>query len=85
MHKMADAITGAMRIPLQRIAAARAEEVKERGIKRVGLLVTELTMEQVFYKGPAGNRLPPELGTGGRQRASSTRDPSVHCKQLIRR
>jgi aspartate/glutamate racemase len=67
MHKMADAITGAMRIPLQRIAA-RAEEVKERGIKRVGLLVTELTMEQVFYKGPAGNRLPPELGTGGRQR-----------------
>jgi aspartate racemase len=51
MHRMADAITGAVSIPLLHIADATAEEVKARGIQKVGLLATRFTMEQDFYKG----------------------------------
>src|SRR5829696_6240647 len=51
MHMMADAITGAVSIPLLHIADATAEEVKAPGIRNVGLLATRFTMEQDFYKG----------------------------------
>jgi aspartate racemase len=51
MHRMADAITEAVSIPLLHIADATAEEVKVRGIQKVGLLATRFTMEQDFYKG----------------------------------
>jgi aspartate racemase len=51
MHRVADAITEAVSIPLVHIADATAEEVKARRIKRVGLLATRFTMEQDFYKG----------------------------------
>jgi hypothetical protein len=38
MHRMADAITEAVSIPLLNIADATAEEVKARDIRKVGLL-----------------------------------------------
>jgi aspartate racemase len=51
LHRMADAITEAVSIPLLHIIDATAEEIKARGIKRVGLLATRFTMVRDFYKG----------------------------------
>ena len=50
LHRMADAITEAVSIPLLHIIDAAAEEIKARGIKRVGLLATRFTMVRDFYK-----------------------------------
>lgn len=55
MHRMADAITEAVSIPLLHIIDATAEEIKARGIKRVGLLATRFTMVRDFYKGRLAN------------------------------
>ncbi len=51
MHKMADDVQNAIQIPLLHIADAAAEKVKEKNLKKVGLLGTNYTMEQDFYKG----------------------------------
>jgi aspartate racemase len=51
MHKVADAITEAVDIPLVHIADATAEEIHTRGFTKVGLLATAYTMEQDFYTG----------------------------------
>ncbi len=51
MHRLADAITSSVRIPLLHIADPTAERIKAAGIARVGLLGTAFTMEQDFYKG----------------------------------
>jgi aspartate racemase len=51
MHKLANFIEGAVKIPLIHIADATAQQIKARGMKRVGLLATGFTMEQEFYKG----------------------------------
>lgn len=51
MHKMADEIQENVKIPLLNIADATAEKVKNKGIKKVGLLGTKFTMEEDFYKG----------------------------------
>jgi len=51
MHKMADEIQENVKIPLLNIADATAEKVKNKGIKKVGLLGTKFTMEENFYKG----------------------------------
>jgi aspartate racemase len=51
MHRLADAITSAVRIPLLHIADPTAEKIKAAGFGRVGLLGTAFTMEQDFYKG----------------------------------
>ena len=51
MHRMADQVQAAVRIPLLHIADATAARVYAKGIKRVGLLGTAFTMEQDFYKG----------------------------------
>jgi aspartate racemase len=56
MHRMADQVQAAVRIPLLHIADPTAERIKARGIKRVGLLGTAFTMEQEFYKGRLQNR-----------------------------
>jgi aspartate racemase len=56
MHRMADAITEAVSIPLLHIADTTAEEVKARGIRNVGLLATRFTMEQEFYIGRLADR-----------------------------
>jgi len=51
MHRMADAVSAAVRIPLLHIADPTAERIRARDIKTVGLLGTAFTMEQDFYKG----------------------------------
>lgn len=56
MHKVADAITAAVRIPLIHIADATAEAIRASGIGRVGLLGTRFTMEEAFYKGRLSER-----------------------------
>ena len=50
MHKVAGAIAHATSLPLIHIADATAVEIKQRGIKRIGLLGTRFTMEESFYK-----------------------------------
>lgn len=51
MHKVADAVTGAVEIPFVHIADATTEAVRAAGLERVGLLATAYTMEQDFYVG----------------------------------
>jgi aspartate racemase len=51
MHKVADAIIGAVAVPLVDIADATAEEVRAQGITTVALLATRYTMEEDFYVG----------------------------------
>lgn len=50
MHKVAAAINNATPLPLLHIADATAQQIKARGLNRVGLLGTRFTMEQDFYK-----------------------------------
>ena len=51
MHKVAPQIQAAINIPLIHLADATAEQVVAKGIKNIGLLGTNFTMEQDFYKG----------------------------------
>ena len=51
MHKVTPQIEEKVSIPLLHIADATAEELKSKGINKVGLLGTGFTMEQDFYKG----------------------------------
>jgi aspartate racemase len=51
MHRMADELAAAIRIPLLHIADPTADEIKAAGFSKVGLLGTAFTMEQDFYKG----------------------------------
>src|SRR5580704_14818754 len=51
MHRMADAVAEAVKIPLLHIADPTAQKIKAAEIKTVGLLGTAFTMEQDFYKG----------------------------------
>lgn len=51
MHHVAEAIEGAVSIPLLHIADATAAAVKAAGLQTVGLLGTRYTMEMQFYRG----------------------------------
>jgi aspartate racemase len=51
MHKVADAVRHATRVPLIHIAEATAAEIVKAGLKRPGLMATAYTMEQDFYVG----------------------------------
>jgi aspartate racemase len=51
MHKVADLIESAVRIPLFHIADATAQEIKKAGLTQVGLLGTRFTMVEDFYRG----------------------------------
>lgn len=51
MHKLANYVTTAVQIPLLHIADATAEMVVKTRKTKVGLLGTQYTMEQDFYKG----------------------------------
>lgn len=51
MHKVADAVEAAVRIPLVHIADATAAAIKRTPCKRPLLLATRYTMEQEFYRG----------------------------------
>ncbi|RUO39459.1 aspartate/glutamate racemase [Pseudidiomarina aestuarii] len=50
MHKVADEVAAAVRIPLLHIVDVVAERLKQDGIESVGLLGTQFTMEQDFYR-----------------------------------
>ncbi|PTS88949.1 MULTISPECIES: aspartate/glutamate racemase family protein [unclassified Caulobacter] len=56
MHREADSIEAAVRIPLLHIADPTAEAIKAAGLTRVGLLGTAFTMEQAFYRGRLDTR-----------------------------
>lgn len=49
MHKVADQIQTAVKIPLLHIADATAKRICDVGLNKVGLLATRFTMEQDFY------------------------------------
>jgi aspartate racemase len=49
MHKLAESITLAVRIPLLHIVDATAAAIKQSNQKRVGLLAAKFTMEETFY------------------------------------
>jgi aspartate racemase len=51
MHKLADDIEAHVSIPLVHIADVTAEAIKEKGMKKIGLLGTKFTMEHDFLKG----------------------------------
>jgi aspartate racemase len=51
MHKMAQEVSQDIAIPLLHIADATAQKIKAKGLNRVGLLGTQFTMEQEFYRG----------------------------------
>ncbi len=51
MHKVADAITGAVSIPFVHIADPTATAIRTAGVGTIGLLGTRFTMEQEFYRG----------------------------------
>jgi aspartate racemase len=56
MHKLADAITAHCGLPLLHIADATAERIRAAGFQRVGLLGTQFTMEERFYRGRLEDR-----------------------------
>ena len=49
MHKIAGQVQKDVHVPLLHIADATAQDIKARGLKRVGLLGTKATMEEDFY------------------------------------
>jgi len=51
MHKVAGTVQKDVSVPLLHIADATAQEIKARGLNRVGLLGTRATMEEDFYIG----------------------------------
>jgi aspartate racemase len=51
MHRMADAVAEAIKIPFLHIADPTGEKIQAAGFRKVGLLGTAFTMEQSFYKG----------------------------------
>jgi aspartate racemase len=51
MHKVAPQIQAAVGIPLLHIADATAARIKASGMRRIGLLGTQFTMEEDFYRG----------------------------------
>src|SRR5262245_15731870 len=50
MHKVADAITAAVDLPLIHIVDPTGDAICARGVRRVGLLATRFTMEEGFYR-----------------------------------
>ncbi|MEM9003078.1 MAG: aspartate/glutamate racemase family protein [Cyanobacteria bacterium P01_F01_bin.86] len=51
MHKVAPQIEREINIPILHLADATAEQIKQKNISSVGLLGTNFTMEQDFYRG----------------------------------
>ncbi|MEM8533790.1 MAG: aspartate/glutamate racemase family protein [Chloroflexota bacterium] len=51
MHKVAPQIEEHINIPILHIADATAQRIKSNGLQTIGLLGTNFTMEQDFYKG----------------------------------
>jgi aspartate racemase len=51
MHKVAPQIEAAINIPILHLADATAVRIKQKGLQKVGLLGTNFTMAQDFYRG----------------------------------
>ncbi len=51
MHKHAPFLQGHVKTPLLHIADATADAILAKGIKRIGLMGTRITMEEDFYRG----------------------------------
>jgi aspartate racemase len=51
MHKVAPQIAAAIDIPLLHLADATAERIKSEGLTKIGLLGTDFTMSEEFYRG----------------------------------
>ncbi|OOX77967.1 aspartate/glutamate racemase family protein [Snodgrassella alvi] len=51
MHRMAEQVQNSITIPLLHIADATAKQICSQKLQKVGLLGTEFTMKQDFYKG----------------------------------
>jgi aspartate racemase len=51
MHKMAEDVQAAIDIPLLHIADATATAIQTQGLHKIGLLGTNFTMEEDFYRG----------------------------------
>ena len=51
MHKVAPQIGEAISIPILHVADGTAKRIKAAGMQTIGLLGTNFTMEQAFYKG----------------------------------
>jgi aspartate racemase len=49
MHKIADEVQAAIKIPVIHVAKAVAKEINKHDLKKVGLLGTRYTMQQPFY------------------------------------
>jgi aspartate racemase len=56
MHKFVPEIQREIHVPVLHIADATAEKIREKGLKKVGLLGTRMTMEEDFYKGRIAER-----------------------------
>lgn len=56
MNSVADRVQAGLNIPVLHIADATAQEVRNRGISKVGLLGTRFTMEQDYFKGRLAQR-----------------------------
>jgi aspartate racemase len=56
MHKAVPEIQREIHVPVLHIADATAEKVRGKGLRKVGLLGTKMTMEEDFYKGRIGGR-----------------------------
>ena len=56
MHRCAEAIDAAVKIPLLHIADPTATAIQAAGLTKVGLLGTAFTMEQDFYRGRLEDR-----------------------------
>lgn len=51
MHKHAPYLQARVKTPLLHIADATADEILSKGIRRIGLMGTRITMEEDFYRG----------------------------------
>ncbi len=67
MHKVAAWVEEAISIPLLHIADATGEVLSENGVKKVGLLGTSFTMEEMFYRGRLEERFNLEVLIPGQQ------------------
>ena len=56
MHKMADDVQDNINIPLLHLVDTTADKIKQNRLKKVGLLGTNFTMEEDFYKGRLMNK-----------------------------
>ena len=67
MHKMAREVEDSVKIPLLHIADVTAKKIRERRIKRVGLLGTKFTMAEDFYRARLTGKFGIEVIIPGKQ------------------